>query len=82
MIQVLIPIDWMAVSEQLEKEVGDTKKNAGRIGLTVLPVKQNADAALNAANYVYIVHEGLIKAEGKPEDIKGSQDIREAYLGI
>ena len=42
------------------------------IGLTVLLVEQNADAALNATNYVYIVHEGLIKAEGKPEDIKGS----------
>ena len=52
------------------------------IGLTILLVEQNADATLNAASYVYIMHEGLIKAEGNPEDIKGSPEIREAYLGI
>ena len=52
------------------------------VGLTILLIEQNADAALNAADYVYIMHEGRIKAEGKPEEIKKSQDIREAYLGI
>ena len=52
------------------------------IGLTILLIEQNADAALNAADYVYVMHEGRIKAEGKPEEIKKSQDIREAYLGI
>ena len=50
------------------------------IGLTILLVEQNADAALNAADYVYIMHEGIIKAEGTPEEIKGSSDIKEAYL--
>jgi len=34
------------------------------------------------ANYVYIMHEGQIKSEGTAEKIKGSSDIREAYLGI
>ncbi len=52
------------------------------MGLTVLLVEQNADASLNAADYVYIMHEGIIKAEGKPEKIKDSPEIREAYLGI
>jgi len=28
------------------------------------------------------MHEGRIKAEGKPEEIKQSEDIREAYLGV
>lgn len=52
------------------------------IGLTILVVEQNADASLNATDYVYVMHEGIIKAEGFPEDIKKSADIREAYLGI
>jgi len=52
------------------------------IGLTVLLVEQNADASLEAADYVYIMHEGMIKAQGTPDDIKGSPEIREAYLGI
>ena len=58
------------------------EKLQAEVGLTILLVEQNAEASLNAANYVYIMHEGQIKAEGTPEKIKGSSDIREAYLGI
>jgi branched-chain amino acid transport system ATP-binding protein len=52
------------------------------VGLTILLVEQNAEASLEAADYVYIMHEGVIKAEGPPEQIKASDDIREAFLGI
>ncbi|HUU50310.1 MAG TPA: ABC transporter ATP-binding protein [Nitrospinota bacterium] len=64
-------------------EVFETiQKMRDEIGLTVLLVEQNTDASLKAADYVYIMHEGMIKAEGNPEDIKKSTEIREAYLGI
>ena len=64
-------------------EVFDTiEKLKEEIGLTVLLVEQNAKASLSAADYVYIMHEGIIKAEGSPDKIKESSDIREAFLGI
>ena len=67
----------------LVQEVFDTiQKMKDDIGLTVMLIEQNADASLNAADYVYILHEGRIKAEGSPEEIKGSTEIREAYLGV
>ena len=71
------------LAPKLVGEVFDTilKMNED-MDLTILLVEQNAEASLNAANYVYIMHEGIIKAEGKPEEIKGSPEIREAYLGI
>lgn len=58
------------------------EKMKGEIGLTILLVEQNAEASLDAADFVYIMHEGRIKAQGTPEVIKGSSEIREAYLGI
>jgi len=58
------------------------QKMKEEIGLTILLVEQNADASLNAADYVYILHEGIIKSEGTSEEIKGSPEIREAFLGI
>lgn len=58
------------------------KKLKADIGLTILLVEQNAAASLNAADYVYVMHEGVIKAEGTPEEIKASDDIKEAYLGM
>jgi len=51
-------------------------------GLTILLVEQNADASLKAADYVYILHEGTIKAEGTAAQIQRSDDIREAFLGL
>jgi branched-chain amino acid transport system ATP-binding protein len=64
-------------------EVFETiQKMKAEIGLTILLVEQNAEASLNAADYVYILHEGVIKAKGTPEEIKRSSEIREAYLGI
>jgi len=34
------------------------------------------------ADSITIMHEGVIKAEGSPEKIKSSDEIREAFLGI
>jgi len=67
----------------LVKEVFETIKRMNKeMALTVLLVEQNVEASLKAANYVYIMHEGRIKAEGVPEQIEKMEDIREAYLGI
>jgi len=45
------------------------------------PIRQQYLKA-EASNYVYIMHEGQIKSEGTSEEIKGSSEIRKAYLGI
>ena len=73
--QGLAPILVGEVFETIEKLQDE-------VGLTILLVEQNAEASLNAANYVYIMHEGQIKAQGAADEIKGSSDIREVYLGI
>jgi len=71
------------LAPKLVGEVFETvEKLQAEVGLTLLLVEQNAEASLNAANYVYIMHEGQIKSEGTSEKIKGSSEIREAYLGI
>jgi len=57
-------------------------KMKAEVGLTILLVEQNVEASLSISDYVYIMHEGKIKAEGSAEKIKGSRDIREAYLGM
>jgi ABC-type branched-subunit amino acid transport system ATPase component len=43
---------------------------------------EELDPLSNAANYVCIMQGGQIKPQGTAEEIKGSSDIREAYLGI
>lgn len=71
------------LAPKLAREVFETiEKLKYDIGLTILLVEQNADASLDAADFVYIMHEGKIKASGKSEEIKESREVREAFLGI
>ena len=71
------------LAPKLVLEVFETiERMKEEVGLTILLVEQNADASLNSADYVYVMHEGVIKAEGTPEEIRQSDEIREAYLGI
>ena len=50
-------------------------------GLTILLVEQNVEHALELCDYAYVLHEGRVKIEGTPADIKTSE-LREAYLGV
>jgi len=71
------------LAPKLANEVFETiEKLKYDIGLTILLVEQNADASLNTADFVYVMHEGKIKASGTPDAIKASKDVREAFLGI
>jgi len=71
------------LAPKLVGEVFNTiKKMKAEIGLTILLVEQNVEASLSLSDYIYILHEGRIKAEGSPQQIKGSPDIRQAYLGM
>jgi branched-chain amino acid transport system ATP-binding protein len=71
------------LAPKLVGEVFETiEKLKEEIGLTILLVEQNAKVSLQAADYVYVMHEGRIKAAGTAEEIGRSRDIREAYLGV
>jgi branched-chain amino acid transport system ATP-binding protein len=71
------------LAPKLVLEVFETiERMKEEVGLTILLVEQNADASLDSADYVYVMHEGVIKAEGTPDEIRQSDEIREAYLGI
>ncbi|MGI6695824.1 MAG: ABC transporter ATP-binding protein [Christensenellales bacterium] len=50
-------------------------------GMTILLIEQNANAALRAAHYAYVLETGRITMEGTGREILNDQRIRDAYLG-
>ncbi len=50
-------------------------------GTTILLVEQNAQVALDLADYGYVIENGAIVLDGTPERLRGHEDIREFYLG-
>ncbi|OGA66527.1 MAG: ABC transporter ATP-binding protein [Betaproteobacteria bacterium RIFCSPLOWO2_12_FULL_65_14] len=48
---------------------------------TILLVEQNAQIALEVADYGYVMENGRIVLDGTPERLRAHQDIQEFYLG-
>ena len=51
-------------------------------GLTILLVEQNVHLAFALSNYAYVVSEGKLFTEGKPDVLAENPEIRRAYLGL
>jgi len=51
------------------------------LGMTVLLVEQNAQVALDVADYGYVMESGRIVIDGSPERLRAHADIQEFYLG-
>ena len=50
-------------------------------GMTVLLIEQNANAALHACDYAYVMETGRITTSGTGDELLASETIQEAYLG-
>ena len=50
-------------------------------GITILLIEQNANAALHAAHYGYVLETGMMTLTGTGEELLSSKSIQEAYLG-
>ena len=50
-------------------------------GLTMLLVEQNANLALDMADYGYVIESGEIALHGPAEQLKSDPAVQEAYLG-
>ena len=51
-------------------------------GMSVLIVEQNARAALDLADYSYVMEDGRIVLDGPAEQMRENEDIKEFYLGL
>ncbi|MDR2625923.1 MAG: ABC transporter ATP-binding protein [Zoogloeaceae bacterium] len=51
-------------------------------GVSILLVEQNARAALQVADYAYVIETGGIVMEGQAENLRNDPRVIEAYLGL
>ncbi len=59
----------------------DIIKEIAKQGKTILLIEQNANLALRAADYGYVLETGKIKTEGTGKDLLANAEVKEAYLG-
>ena len=73
----------LGLSPKLVKDIFDIIRRINRErGVTVLLVEQNANLALQTADYGYVLELGRIVMEDTCERLLQKDDIREFYLGL
>ncbi|MCI4664743.1 MAG: ABC transporter ATP-binding protein [Neomegalonema sp.] len=79
---ILMDEPSMGLSPLLVKEVfGIIKRLNKELGISILLVEQNANMALQAADYGYIMENGKIVLDGPAEELANNEDVKEFYLG-
>lgn len=63
------------------KMIFDIVRQINKAGTTVLLVEQNAKAALEVADYAYVLETGRITLQGPGKELLADDKVRSAYLG-
>lgn len=71
----------MGLAPLLVEEVFRIIRALKERGVTMLLVEQFAAAALNVADYGYVLENGSIRCHGPAEKLKNDPAVRAAYLG-
>jgi branched-chain amino acid transport system ATP-binding protein len=80
---ILLDEPSLGLSPKLTKEIFEIVVRINRErGTTILLVEQNANMALNAADYGYVLENGRIVMEDSCERLREKDDIKEFYLGM
>lgn len=73
----------LGLAPMLVKEIFEIVRDINkREGVSILIVEQNARAALELADYGYVMENGRIVLDGSAEQLRENEDIKEFYLGL
>jgi branched-chain amino acid transport system ATP-binding protein len=71
----------MGLAPVIVQEVFRTIQRLKQEGMTMLLVEQFAKAALQVADYAYVMERGRIAVEGAPAELRKNERVLAAYLG-
>lgn len=72
----------MGLAPLLVEEIFTAIKRLKATGTTIFLVEQNAFAALNIADYGYVLETGKVAFSGTGQDLLADNRVQEAYLGM
>ena len=80
---ILLDEPSLGLSPKLTKEIFEIVVRINRErGTTILVVEQNANMALNVADYGYVLENGRIVMEDRCAVLREKDDVKEFYLGM
>lgn len=71
----------LGLAPRIVRDIFRTIVTLGESGVSLLVVEQNARAAIQIADYCYVMEQGRIALHGSPEDLESDERIIASYLG-
>jgi branched-chain amino acid transport system ATP-binding protein len=82
-LMILLDEPSLGLSPKLTREIFEIVVRINRErGTTILLVEQNANMALNAADFGYVLENGRIVMEDRCAVLREKEDVKEFYLGM
>ena len=72
----------LGLAPQLVRDIFSIIGRIHDMGMTVLLIEQNANAALRIADKAYVLVTGEITKSGSGAELLNDPEIRDAYLGV
>ena len=71
----------MGLAPVIVEEIARIVRDISATGVPVLLVEQNAEMALELADYAYVLETGSVALSGRADALRGNDHVRRAYLG-
>lgn len=68
-------------SEQVPELMALIRRIQERGNKTVMLVEHNMDVVMNTSDFITVMHQGAVLAEGTPAEISANETVQQAYLG-
>jgi branched-chain amino acid transport system ATP-binding protein len=72
----------LGLAPKIVRDVFHILTDLRKTGVSILLVEQNARAALEVADYAYVMELGAITTQGSPAEISNDPRLVESYLGL
>ncbi|HBA33775.1 MAG TPA: ABC transporter ATP-binding protein [Gammaproteobacteria bacterium] len=79
---ILIDEPSLGLAPLMVEEVFKILKELRKSGISLFIVEQNTQAALEVADYGYVMENGRIVMDGEADQLMKNEDVREFYLGL
>ena len=66
----------------IEDVTATIRRISQEFGIGGMLVEQNVNVALNLASRAYVLSRGALALSGSAEELRGSDHVRKAYLGM
>jgi len=78
---ILFDEPFAGLSKEMKKKVYETIQKLKDEGVTVILVEHDIGLVENICEYVFVLDEGRLIADGQPKEVLKKKEVREVYLG-